>query len=190
VSNFEFVFSLLSILLGLALAAVLGGFARVLKMRPRIRIGWGTGLLATWVTTETIIFWQVIWQVRDALPARPQPLFAGFIITALYYFAAASVFPDDLAGRADLDDFFMQEKAKVIGALIAALALSLLLWWAYLGSRIWNIVEWYDVVAMALILGLGPVALLARRRKVAIAVLAILVVSDLMDPIWALVLPK
>jgi hypothetical protein len=190
VSNFEFVFSLLSILLGLALAAVLGGAARVMKVRPRIRIGWGTGLLATWVTTEIVIFWQVIWQLRDALPARAQPLFAGFVITALYYFAAASVFPDDLPGRTDLDDFFMQEKAKVIGALIAALALSLLLWLAYLGSKVSDVVQWFDVIGMGLIFVAGPVALLARRRRVAVAALAILVVNDLLDPIWALVMPR
>lgn len=189
-SNFEFVFSLLSILLGLALAAVLGGVARVMKARPKVRIGWGTGLLAAWVTTEIVIFWQVIWQVREVLPARAQPLFAGFIITALYYFAAASVFPDDLAGRTDLDEYFMQEKAKVIGALLAALVLSLLLWWAYLGPKMWNVVDWYDVAAIGLVLLIAPIALLTKRRGVAVAVLAVLVFNDSMDPIWALVLPK
>ncbi len=47
-SNFEFVFSLLVILLSFALAEVLGGLARVVKRSPRIRIGWASSLIATW----------------------------------------------------------------------------------------------------------------------------------------------
>ena len=69
-SNFEFVFSLLVILLGLALAEVLGGLARVLKRRPRIRVGWATALIATWTTTETVLFWRVVWRARNTLPDK------------------------------------------------------------------------------------------------------------------------
>ena len=183
-SNFEFVFSLLAILLGLALAAVLGGVARVLKARPRMRLGWATGLLATWVTTETVIFWQIIWQARNGLPSSASSLFAGFIITALYYFAAASVFPDDLTASVNLDDYFMGEKPKVIGALLAALLLSLALWLLFLGGRAWHILKWYDWLSVGTIYVAGPIALLTKRRRTAIACLALLVVVDLLDPLW------
>ena len=53
-TNFEFVFSLLVILLGLGLAEVFGGLARVVKERPRVQIGWATGLLATWQSTAWV----------------------------------------------------------------------------------------------------------------------------------------
>lgn len=189
-TNFEFVFSLLVILLGLALAAVLGGIARVMKARPSVAVGWGTGLLASWVTTETIIFWQVFWRLRDSLPSNAATLFAGFVITALYYFAAASVFPNDLEGLSKLDDYFMREKPKVIGAILLALPLSLALWGAILGPSGYDVFSWFDWSSFAIMYVAGPVALLTKRRKVAIACLALLVVVDLLDPVAGLVLLK
>jgi hypothetical protein len=63
-SSFEFVFSLLVILLGLGLAQVLGGLASAVKRRPALSVGWGSGLLAAWVMSETVIFWQIIWRAR------------------------------------------------------------------------------------------------------------------------------
>jgi hypothetical protein len=76
-SNFEFVFSLLVILLGLGLGEVFGGLARVVKARPRVRSGLATGLLATWTITRTVLFWRVIWRTRDTLPDNSASLLAG-----------------------------------------------------------------------------------------------------------------
>ena len=188
-TNFEFIFSLLVILLGLALAAILGGVAKVMKIRPRVRIGWATGLLASWVTTETIIFWQIFWRTRDALPGSPSMLFAGFFITALYYFAAASVFPDDLEGRTELDGYFMRDKGKVIGAILVALPLSLALWGAVLGRRAYDALDWFDWVTLGIMYVAGPVALMTKRRNVAIICLGLLVALDLLDPVATSILP-
>ena len=41
-SGFEFMFSLFGLLLGLALAEGLGGFARSIEARHNVRIGWPT----------------------------------------------------------------------------------------------------------------------------------------------------
>src|SRR3954447_22795682 len=122
-SNFEFVFSLLVILLGLSLAEVLGGLARVVKARPPVRLGWATALLATWTMTRTVSFWRVIWRARDVIPDSSAALFAGSLICGLYYFAGALVFPSQIEGRTGLDDYFDQEKTKAIGALMAAITL-------------------------------------------------------------------
>jgi hypothetical protein len=185
-SNFEFVFSLLVILLSLALAEVLGGLARIVKRRPPIRIGWATGLLATWVTTETVLFWRVVWRARTALTDQSAVLFGGFIVTAFCYFAAALVFPDDLEGRSDLDEYFAQEKAKVIGALLAANALALGLRPAIMGPASWTYVEWWGWFLFALLFAAAAAAMLTKRRKVAIACLAVLVTIDLLDPVESL----
>jgi hypothetical protein len=111
-SSFEFVFSLLVILLGLALAEVLGGPARVVKKRPRVRIGWATALLATWTTTETVLFWRMVWRTRDTMPDKSAALFAGFIVTALCYFAAALVFPDESMSRVTLTAISSRRRAR------------------------------------------------------------------------------
>ena len=186
-SSFEFVFSLLVILLGLGLGHVLAGFASAVKKRPELRIGWGTGLLATWVMTETIIFWRIIWRARDVVPDTTPALFAGFGVTALYYFAGALVFPDDLSGRKSLDDYFMQEKTRVIGAILAAVALSLVLRSVVLGMTAWSILSWFAWGSLAIIYVAGPVAMLTRNLRVATACVAVLVAVDLLDPVgWML----
>jgi hypothetical protein len=179
-SNFEFVFSLLVILLGLGLAEVFGGLARVVKQRPPVRIGWQTGLLATWTIMRTILFWRVIWRTRDALPDASAALLAGTLICGLYYFAGALVFPTNLEGRTSLDDYFAEEKSKAIGALLAAMALAYGLRPAVLGWASWSYMTWVDWLGLAIIFSAGTVAMLAARRRVAIASLSVLVGWDLL----------
>ena len=188
-TSFEFVFSLLVILLGLGLSQVLGGLASAVKRRPGLKIGWGTGLLAIWVTTETVIFWEIFWRVGGALPWISPALFAGLAITALYYFAAALVFPDDLAGRTSLDDYFMAEKRRVIGAILIAVALAFAFRAGVLGRAAWAPLRWYVWASLAIIYVAGPVAMLTRRRKVAVSCLVLLVVVDLLDPVGTLIWP-
>jgi len=190
VSNFEFVFSLLVILLSLALAEVLGGLARVVKRRPRIRIGWPTALLATWVTTETVLFWRVVWRARNALTDQSAVLFAGFIVTACCYFAAALVFPDDLDGRTDLDDYFAQEKGKVIGALLAANLLAFGLRPFAMGWASWSYIEWWGWVLLSLVFVAGIAAIVAKRPAVVIGCLWVLVAIDLLDPVESILVPN
>jgi hypothetical protein len=179
-TNFEFVFSLLVILLGLGLAEVFGGLARVVKERPPVRIGWATGLLATWTIMRTVLFWRVIWRTRDALPDVSAALLAGTLICGLYYFAGALVFPTKLEGRTSLDDYFAQEKSKAIGALLAAMALAYGLRPAVLGWASWSYMTWLDWIGLAIIFSAGLVAMLTKRRGVAIASLSVLVGWDLL----------
>ena len=189
-TNFEFVFSLLAILLGLALAEVLGGLARVIKRRPRLRIGWGQGLLTTWATTEIVLFWRVAWRARNDLPDSSPALLAGFAITALYYFAGALLWPEGLERRDSLDDYFMQEKAKVIGALLAAMALAYGLRPLIMGSASWAYMEWFDVASLATIVVAAIWAIVTRSLRVAIGCLAVLVVIDLLDPVESIIWPN
>ena len=188
-SNFEFVFSLLVILLSLALAEVLGGLARVVKRRPRIRIGWETALLATWVTTETILFWRVVWRARNVLTDQSAVLFAGFLVTACCYFAAALVFPDDLEGRTDLDDYFTQEKAKVIGALLAANTLAFGLRPFAMGWASWSYIEWWGWGLLGLMYAAGIATILVKRRSLTMCGLVVLVAIDLLDPVESILVP-
>ena len=81
-SNFEFVFSLLAIILGLGLADVFGGLARAVKARPKVRIGWATGLLALWTIMRTALFWRLIWRTRDKFPDSSVPCWAAYSFAA------------------------------------------------------------------------------------------------------------
>lgn len=188
-TSFEFVFSLLVILLGLGLAEVLGGVAKSVKRRPALKIGWGTGLLAAWVIGETIIFWQIIWRARDAIPDTSTSLFAGFVVTALYFFAGAMVFPDDVDRRTGLDDHFMQTKAKVVAAVLAAIALSFAFRRLAVGQSSWALLTWFDWSSLAIIYVLGPVVMLTKRRRIAIGCLIMLVLLDVLEPMAEILWP-
>ena len=132
-SNFDFVFSLFGLLLGLSLAEVLGGFARsVQKRRPSarsgrdgIRIGWLTPLLGLIVLLDVASFWLVAWAVRDAIPISYFPMMCGLLVCALYYVVASLVFPHDLDEWPDLDVYYMAHRRAVIGGVIGCNALAL-----------------------------------------------------------------
>jgi hypothetical protein len=188
-TSFEFVFSLLVILLGLGIGQVLTGLASAVKRRPKLAIGWGTGLLATWVMTETVIFWEILWRARDALPFGSPALFGGAAIAALYYFAGALVFPDDLSDRTSLDDYFMAEKGRVIGAVLAALTLAFLARPLIIGAASWDFLTWFDWTSLALLYVAAAVAIAARSRRVAVGAVAALVVIDLLEPVGSLLWP-
>ena len=188
-TNFAFVFSLLAIILGLSLAEVFGGFARAVKSRPKVRIGWATGLLAVWTIMRTALFWRLIWRTRDTFPDSSASLLGGVFVCGLYYFAGALVFPDEMEGRTDLDTYFMQEKAKAIGALLAATALAYALRPGIIGSASWSYMDWLDWTGIIIIFGAGSVAMLTKRRALAIGSLALLVsdvvISGLARSIWS-----
>ncbi|MFL6781547.1 MAG: hypothetical protein ACJ8FF_07760 [Sphingomicrobium sp.] len=186
-TSFEFVFSLLVILLGLGLGQVLTGLASAVKRRPALKIGWGTGLLAIWVTTETVIFWEILWRLRSDLPFGSPALFGGLAVAALYYFAGALVFPDDLGGRKSLDDYFMRQKAKVIGAILLAVVAAFLLRPLVIGWESWGFLNWFDWMSLAIIYVVGPLAMLTRRHRVAVGCLGVLVAVDLFEPLGPMI---
>lgn len=189
-SNFEFVFSLLGILLGLSLAEVLGGLARVMKRRPMLRIGLPTGLLATWAILEIVLFWRIAWRARDYVPDTSPALLVGFAVTALYYFAGALLFPDDLERRETLDDYFMEEKRTVVGALLAAAVIAYGARPLAMGAASWSYMTWFDVTALSSILIAALVAIITKRRAVAVAGLSVLVLVDVLDPVQSIFWPN
>ena len=124
-TNFEFVFSLFGLLLGLSLAELLGGFARSLQRRAKIRVGWLLPLLGLLVLLDVSSFWLIAWSVRDSLPIAYFPMMAGALICCLYYFVATLVFPDDLDEWQDLDIYYFQHRSLVIGGMILCNGLAL-----------------------------------------------------------------
>jgi hypothetical protein len=119
VSNFEFVFSLFGLLLGLALAQLLGGFGRALQTRHRIRIGWLTPILGLIVALDVTSFWTFAWEVRNALTPHFFVLICCFAITGLYYLVARLVFPDEPTEWPDFDVYFFRHKTLVLGGVLA-----------------------------------------------------------------------
>ena len=117
-SNFEFVFSLFGLLLGLALAEVLGGFGAAIQHRKKVRIGWLTPGLGTLVALDLTSFWMVAWSTRDLVPAHYVSLFFGLILFGTYYMIARISFPDDPGEWPDYDDYYFENRQWVLGGIV------------------------------------------------------------------------
>jgi len=117
-SNFEFVFSLFGLLLGLALAEVLGGFGTAIQLRRKVRIGWLTPLLGALVALDVTSFWMIAWDVRDLVPVHYISLLGGLFIIGLYYLIARITFPHDFYEWPDLDTHYFEHRQWVLGGMV------------------------------------------------------------------------
>jgi hypothetical protein len=118
VSDFEFVFSLFGLLLGLGLAEVLGGFGTAIQSRRKIRIGWLTPLLGLLVALDLTSFWMVAWSVRDVVPPTYASLLGGLLVIGTYYFVARITFPHDASEWPDYDDYYFEHRKWVLGGMV------------------------------------------------------------------------
>ncbi|WP_285709216.1 hypothetical protein [Erythrobacter oryzae] len=91
--EFDYAVTLFGLLLGLALTEALAGLARALKSRKHTRIGWSTALLGILVACDVVTFWVYGWQMRQFVTASWPVMFAGFIVTGIYFVAASLIFP-------------------------------------------------------------------------------------------------
>jgi hypothetical protein len=126
-SPFEFSFTLFGLVLGLAMAELLGGLARVLRARSpakdlsaSIRIGWFTPALALVVALDLIASWNLAWRTLSNVPVNTITLTIGFFETGMYFLAATLVWPDAPGDWPDVDRWFARHKAQVGGAITAA----------------------------------------------------------------------
>lgn len=129
-SNFELVFSLFGLVLGLALCEVLAGFDRALQTRHRVQIGWLTPLLGLVVALDLISFWTIAWTVRDIIPASYGVLLFVFVLTATYYLVARLVFPRDVAEWPSFDRYYFAHKRLILGGVLLCNLLALAGQWA------------------------------------------------------------
>ena len=117
-TTFEFVFSLYSLLFGLALAQVFGGFGNTLQERHKLKVGWLTPLLGLFVILDLTSFWEIGWQMRDI--TRPYFLFliCCVLVAGIYYLAAKLVFPRDFVEWPDFDVYYFRHKQWVLGGIL------------------------------------------------------------------------
>ncbi len=132
-SDFEFIFALFGLLLGLSLAEVLAGLARAIESRLRpsseVRVGWLTPLLGTFVLLDLLSFWQAAWVSREVIAVSGRSLMAVTVFACSYYLAASLVFPREVPDRSNLDEHFFRVRKIVIGVMLALL-LCQLVWYA------------------------------------------------------------
>ena len=122
-SAFEFFFSFYGLLLGLSVAALVGGFANVLHERQRIHFGWLTPLLAIFVAVDIATFWNQAWVIFRGAPFNLALLVMSLVIAATFYVAASITFPRVSAESdetLDLDAHFWRHRRMVLTCVMLA----------------------------------------------------------------------
>jgi len=148
-------------LLSLSLAELFGGFARTLRARDRIRIGWLSPLLALLMVVDLVSFWVNSWGERADIPLTFPTLLFGAGIAGIYYIAAALVFPEHMNEWDDLDRHFCRQKVWVV----LAVQVSNLL---FIGGEIMLHGNFFNApvpfIKLGLWVGTGLALILARPR--------------------------
>lgn len=184
-SAFEFFFSFYGLLLGLSVAALVGGFTQVLHERQRVRFGWLTPMMAVFVAVDVATFWTQAWVIFRGAPYSPALLILGLVIAATFYVAASVAFPrltaEGIETRIDLDDHFWAQRSLVFGCVLAANAIVGGLFWllmtldpgfaALSSARLW--------VGMVIFIGGTAVAAFAPWRPAVVTALGVVLAYSL-----------
>lgn len=180
---FEFVFSLLVLLLGFSLLEVLGGLVRSLNARPKRPLGWLTPMLACYVMLDVAGFWSIAWHARDAIPPTYASLVIGLGITGLYYVAASLVFPAEGAESVDLDTHFFRVKAKVFAVVLICQVSAHVSRYAIMGSTAVSHWSTADFIMLPLSLATLAAAIFVQGRAANSALLLLLITSYVWDAV-------
>lgn len=114
---FSIFFSLYGLLLGLSVAVVVAGFARLIKARPRIWPGWPITLLGIFIMLDITSFWNGAWRAREWMVPEYGHLFLGMVVISIYYLAASMVFPDKAETAADFDSHYLENRRPILLAV-------------------------------------------------------------------------
>ena len=184
-SAFEFFFSFYGLLLGLSVAELVGGFARVLHEKARIRVGWLTPLLALFVAIDIITFWNQAWVIFRGAPFNTFVLLVSLAVAATFYVAASVTFPrvsaEGSGERIDLDEHFWSHRRLVFGCVLGAnlIVAFVVIVLAQLNpdfARIAKSVRLWAGVAI-FVVGTTTAAFAPRRRVAISALIAVLLYS-------------
>ncbi|MEP9376706.1 hypothetical protein ABLE91_08350 [Aquabacter sp. CN5-332] len=125
-SGFDLVSRVFGILLGLATAEVLKGFARVWRIRQGaetletpMRIGWLVPLLGILIVLDQITFWFKFAELGPHLPVDMFGLSGMIAVIGAYYGLSTFVFPPEMKQWPDFDEYYFQVRTVVIGGLLA-----------------------------------------------------------------------
>ena len=174
---FNFAFSLFAIILGLSLVEVLTGFARALRRRRVVQLGWLTPMAAIFVMLDLTSFWEFGWGSRRFVSPQYGYLLIGLFVSGLYYLAASLIFPSEFGeGRqtmqgTDFDAHYMQHRAQVFGAIaicdLIQMVPVLIIRFHEIPARVWfeNVMQFSALLT----------CILSRSKRSNIAALAILI---------------
>jgi hypothetical protein len=176
-NHFEFIWAFYGLLLGLAVAELLGGFAALLRERAPPRLGIVTPLLGLQILVEMLTNYVDAWSLfRGRGGVSLGELAVPTLIGLLYYVSAVIIVPRQLSEWASLDDYFDKRRRWIVGTLLlanATITASFTHSWLarFSENRAWVGVY---VVQVGSLLGAYTFLLLTRSRRLSVVAILFL----------------
>ena len=118
--RFSFFFSFYGLILGLAVAELLSGFAGMVRAHALKKLEAQTALTALLTLTAIVATWVDAFSMERSLTLDFRDLWAPIVLAIIYYLAAAVISPRDVRQHAHLRAYFAARRKFVIGLLFAA----------------------------------------------------------------------
>jgi hypothetical protein len=131
-SDFEYVFTFYSVLLGLAAANVATGFADMWRDRRAVEVGFCTPMLAAIVLIATMNLWLRFWSNWSGVDVGPWQLITLVAFALPMVFLSRAMFPP-AGGEMSLEAHFFDHRQVLLLAL-AATPGSSILWYVVNGN--------------------------------------------------------
>ena len=170
-TDFEFIFVLYSLVLGLSIVELLAGFGKALELRlahspgsRRFSIGYLVPLFGIFVMLDLLSFWSFAWVVRDLIEVSTISLLCVLSFAGIYYLAARLVFPTEPNDFVNLDTHYYRVRRVILGLLIALVVIQ----WAWLLSLEPirdQLLTFTSVSLTVLFVALMVAAMLTRSRR-------------------------
>ncbi len=171
-TEFEFLFSVFGLLIGLTFIEIAIKFADAIDAHARRPIGVLTPLLALFVMIDVAGYWLFSWSIRDLLHVRWRTVFVALTVAIIYYLSASMIFPRSEGEWKKLDEHYWARKRFVIGGVLLVEGATM----AWQVSRAVPALDdyWYWIYQLPYFIPM--VALLfTRSRRVDVALFAILI---------------
>jgi hypothetical protein len=186
VDTFAFFFSFYGLILGLAVAELLGGFAGMVRSHALKKLEAQTALLALLTFVLICATWVDAFTMSRSITLDFSNLWSPILLATFYYLAAAVVFPRDPGQYSHLHAYFAARRKFVIGMLIAAEMVDhvanyswMLDQHAHQPGHFWGWIVPYNIVIDGCFIAL----FLVRGRRATIALLAAQILIFLV-PYW------
>jgi hypothetical protein len=173
--GFNFSFSLFGLVLGLSIVEVLGGFARLIRSRDKVRAGLLTPLLGILLIVDLTTFWAGIWNLRDQIQVNLHTLAFGVLIASIYYMSAVLFVPERVQTWREMDDYYWRHRRLV---LAGPLTVTILINGAILLLLNPGDLFWRYALPPTLTVALFAALMLVRVRWLSIALMLAAIATD------------
>lgn len=109
-----------SLILGLALTELLGGFARMVRARALAKLEPQTALVALMTLLYLCATWLDAWDSLKSVTLDFAGMAAPVLLAICYYLAAAVIFPHHEADHERLADYYQERRPFIMSMMLAA----------------------------------------------------------------------